>query len=161
MNTEPDDFESLHPNARWAMRLSHALVFFVPVAGPSAALLAAADGLGPPLLRATLWIVLAVSAAVLGWTLGGARWHRTRFLLDGDALRIRRGLFWRSETLVPRSRVQHTDVNRSPLDRRLGLASLKVYTAGTRLAHVSLEGLPAERAVELRDALVAADADVL
>jgi hypothetical protein len=53
------------------------------------------------------------------------------------------------------------DINHGPLDRRLGLATLRVYTAGTRLASVTLDGLPEARALQLRDALVAADPDVV
>ena len=74
---------------------------------------------------------------------------------------MRRGVFWRSETLVPRSRVQHIDLNRGPLDRRFGLATLKVYTAGTKLASVSVDGLPEARAAQLRDALVSHDDDAV
>ena len=158
----PPAFETLHPNARLGMRLAAMLVVALPVAGPSAALLILwdSDAIGFA-AKAAIWLVAVAIAIALGWRLGGARWSRTRFALDEAGLRIRRGLFWRSETLVPRTRVQHTDINRGPLDRKLGLASLKVYTAGTKLASVSLDGLPAERAVELRDALVAAGDDVL
>ena len=48
---------------------------------------------------------------------------------------------WRSITHVPRSRVQHTDVSQGPLERRYGLGTLIVYTAGTDHARVSLPGL--------------------
>src|SRR5690606_41037222 len=59
-----------------------------------------------------------------------------------------------SETLVPHSRVQHVDINHGPIDRRFGLAALKVHTAGTQLSAVSLDGLLRERAEALRDDLV-------
>ena len=155
------DFESLHPKARWGMRLFGMLLLGFVALVPGAILVTTLDDLAPPSVRLGAWFVAIVVALVAGWLLGGVRWSRTRFALDEAGLRIRRGLFWRSETLVPRSRVQHTDINRGPLDRKLGLATLKVYTAGTKLASVALDGLPAERAVELRDALVAAGDDVL
>lgn len=155
-------FETLHPNARFGMRIAAMLAVALPVAGPSAALLILWDSAGVGFAaKAAIWLAAVTVALVVGWRLGNARWSRTVFALDDAGLRIRRGLFWRSETLVPRTRVQHTDINRGPLDRKLGLASLKVYTAGTKLASVSLDGLPAERAIELRDALVAAGDDVL
>ena len=155
------EFESLHPNARWGLCFWQAVVCTLPVAGPAAALLIVSGGFGSAGVNVALWLVLVIVAFALGWRLGLARFHRTRFALDAAGLRIQRGLWWRGETLVPRSRVQHTDINRGPLDRRLGLSTLKVYTAGTRLAHVTLAGLPEARAVELRDALVTADDDVL
>ncbi len=98
---------------------------------------------------------------MLAWRFASARFDRTRFRLDDHGLLIERGVFWRSVTRVPRSRVQHTDINRGPLDRYLGLAGLKVYTAGTSMASVGLEGLPAERALELRDELINAEDDAV
>jgi membrane protein YdbS with pleckstrin-like domain len=50
--------------------------------------------------------------------------------------------------------VQHTDVHSGPLDRRWGLADLTVFTAGTEAAAIRLPGLPVERALALRDALL-------
>lgn len=152
----PDEgFERLHPNARWGFWLSSMLGFLVPYVPMATALLVAWDSGGlSSLAKAGLFVSGAILLLLLGWRFGSVRHARTRFRFDADALRIRRGVIWQSETLVPRSRVQHTDVNRGPLDRRLGLATLKVYTAGTKLASVSLVGLPDARAIELRDALI-------
>lgn len=136
------------------------LVLAVAGGIPCAVLLANRDGAGSG-LRLAVWVGVVIAALAVGWALGNLRYARTGFALDAAGLRIRRGLWWRSETLVPRSRVQHTDINHGPLDRRLGLATLRVYTAGTRLASVALDGLPQARALQLRDALVAADPDVV
>jgi len=109
-------------------------------------------------LSATTWLLVAGGYTLLllvaGWAWAGAQWRRTGWRLDADGLAIRRGVFWRSETLVPRSRVQHVDLGHGPLDRRLGLAGLTVHTAGTRLAAVRLSGLEQATAEALRDALV-------
>jgi membrane protein YdbS with pleckstrin-like domain len=154
-------WEPLPPNARFSLRLFTALGALLPALPPATVLALAWDALGPLPLRIALWLAVLLLAAAFGAWWGGRRWARTAFLLDAGGLRIRRGIAWRSETLVPRSRVQHTDLNRGPLDRRLGLATLKVYTAGTKLASVSLDGLPEARALELRDALVNADDDAV
>lgn len=155
-------WESLHPNARHGMRLGAVLGLIAIYALPAAIVLAAWDSGGWSFVAKFATFALGLLAcAALGWRYAGARYRRTRFALDGAGLRIRRGVVWRSETLVPRSRVQHTDLNRGPLDRRFGLATLKVYTAGTKLASVSIDGLPEARAAELRDALVSDDDDTL
>lgn len=82
-----------------------------------------------------------------------------RYALTPQGLRIQRGVFWRSDSVVPRSRVQHTDLHRGPLDRALGLAGLRVYTAGTEMGRLTLNGLSIERAEALRDALIRVDED--
>jgi hypothetical protein len=99
---------------------------------------------------------LGVVAACLALALWRARlaFRYTRWRLDGDALRVRRGRFWRSEVLVPRARVQHLDIERGPIERRFGLATLVVHTAGTRLNAVRQPGFDEDAATQLRDALV-------
>jgi membrane protein YdbS with pleckstrin-like domain len=81
------------------------------------------------------------------------------YQLDDDGLRLRRGVVWQTVTHVPRSRVQHTDVSQGPLERRYGLGTLVVYTAGTQHARVALPGLAHEVATALRDELRAERVD--
>ena len=155
-------FESLHPHARWSMALGVAIGFGVLYVPAAIGVLVAWNGAGLGSWAKfgvfVLGFVLVMAAA---WWYANARYRRARFALTVDGLRIRRGVFWRSEVLVPRSRVQHTDLNRGPIDRQLGMSSLKVFTAGTKLASVSIDGLPEARAVALRDALVSDDDDAV
>lgn len=53
-----------------------------------------------------------------------------------------------------RARVQHLDIERGPIERRYGLATLVVHTAGTRLSAVRQPGFDEDSANRLRDALV-------
>ena len=82
-----------------------------------------------------------------------ARHKRLRYLVDEGGLRIRRGVFWRKVIWIPISRVQHTDVSQGPLQRRFGLATLTVHTAGTAGASISLAGLEHGIATRLNDHL--------
>lgn len=77
------------------------------------------------------------------------------YSLDELGIEIRRGVMFRRVITVPRSRVQHTDVNQGPIERQLGLAHLVIHTAGTVSAAVSLDGLGFETALEIRSHLVA------
>ena len=70
-----------------------------------------------------------------------ARHRRLRYLVDEGGLRIRSGVFWRKVSWIPISRVQHTDFSQGPVQRRFGLATLTVHTAGTAGASISLAGL--------------------
>ena len=67
---------------------------------------------------------------------------------------MRRGIVWHKEVLVPRSRVQHLDLERGPIERHFGLATLVVHTAGTRVHALRQSGFLDDDAVALRDALL-------
>ncbi|HYW31252.1 MAG TPA: PH domain-containing protein [Gemmatimonas sp.] len=79
------------------------------------------------------------------------------FRVDDDGIEIRRGIMFRSIISVPRSRVQHTDVSQGPLERRHGLGTLLIYTAGVSHTVVPLPGIEHERAIVIRDLLLPRD----
>lgn len=100
------------------------------------------------------WAGLVI--VLVWWTY---RWpeisHRhASYRVDEDGVEIRRGVFWRTVINVPRSRVQHLDVSQSPLERRYGLGTLVMYTAGTHHARVGLSGLDHTRALLIRGHLL-------
>lgn len=104
--------------------------------------------------RIALGVACLAAAGSIGAWFGRARWSRTSWRLDERGLQVRRGLVWRSELLVPRTRVQHLDLERGPIERRHGLATLVVHTAGTRLYALRQSGFLDADAVALRDALL-------
>ena len=117
-------------------------------------------------LPAGLWgaAVGLLVGIVFGAWLGRRRLTRTRWRLDAQGLGLRRDLMWQLETRIPISRVQHLDLRRGPLERRAGLATLIVHTAGTRMSAVTVSGLDEADAERLRDTLshqLDQDADAL
>jgi len=76
-----------------------------------------------------------------------------RYVVRDDSLYLTRGVFTIVQTIVPYVRVQHIDTRRSAFERALGLASLVVYTAGSRGADVTIPGLTPERAEKLQSRL--------
>ena len=111
---------------------------------------------------------------VPGWLalVGVAAWHLQRwpaiayrhasYRVDDLGIEIRQGVFWRAITNVPRSRVQHTDVSQGPVERKFGLGTLVIHTAGTAHSRVSLEGLEYETARRIRAYLLpAGDGDAV
>ncbi|MCP3980579.1 MAG: PH domain-containing protein [bacterium] len=132
-------------------------------AGILAAVTLVATTINLLVMRPALPVTLAV---VIGWiTLNGAvlcliylwpavAFRYTSYVVDERGLRIRRGVVWRSDLVVPQTRVQHTDVSQGPIKRAFGVASLIVHTAGTENASVSLGGLEVETAYRIRDYLI-------
>ncbi|MCV7526617.1 PH domain-containing protein [Micrococcus luteus] len=71
-----------------------------------------------------------------------------------DDVLWREGILFRSVHAVPYGRLQYVDVSDGPLLRRAGLQTLTLKTAAAG-GDVTLEGVPRERAEELREVLMA------
>ena len=140
-----------------------ALFAVVTLAAIGVALLTADDM--PSWLRRVLPLLWL--AAVLLLATHAHRWpvreyRHTSYRVDARGIEIRRGVYWRVVINVPRSRVQHTDVSQGPLERRYGLGTLVIYTAGTDHARIELPGLAHGVAVALREQLLpSGDADAV
>jgi membrane protein YdbS with pleckstrin-like domain len=155
---ELEGFRQLDPRTIPFQRTGAAIFSAVVALGSGIlAVISLADD-GPSLVSiavtAALWLI---GNGLFSWH--GQRWQaidyrHTWYRLDDRGIEIRRGVFWREVINVPRSRVQHTDVSQGPLERRYGLGTLVVYTAGTDHAKVTLSGLAHEVALELREQLM-------
>jgi membrane protein YdbS with pleckstrin-like domain len=101
--------------------------------------------------------VLAVLALGCIWAtvvLSRLSYRNTRYAVTDQRIDIQRGILWKALICVPRSRIQHVKIGQGPLERRFGLASLTIHTAGTANASVGLSGLAYETAAQLRDLLM-------
>ena len=103
---------------------------------------------------AASWIVAAAGLCWLAQHWPAIDYSHTSYRVDDEGIEIRRGVWWRTVTNVPRSRVQHTDVSQGPLERNHGLGTLVVYTAGTDHAKVELGGLDHQLALRIREHLL-------
>ena len=79
------------------------------------------------------------------------RYRAWGYWMDGEELRLRRGLWTRVHTLVPLDHVQHLDVSQGPLERLLGICSLVLHTAGTLHSQIVVPGLTRATAERMRD----------
>jgi membrane protein YdbS with pleckstrin-like domain len=75
------------------------------------------------------------------------------YMLRDDDLLFRRGIMFQRFVAVPYGRMQLVDINRGPLARAVGLSELKLVTAAAA-SNVTIPGLPAQDAEDLRDRLV-------
>ncbi|HEX6996485.1 MAG TPA: PH domain-containing protein [Gammaproteobacteria bacterium] len=133
-----------------------ALIGAVPVAAAGAVFTISMLVAGGP-VGDVLWIAYPLLLAALGlnaWWYPAARYRRLRYRLDPTGITIMDGILWRTESSVARVRIQHTDISQGPLQRRYGVATLKLYTAGSRFTKIELPGLEYGDAVRLRDRLL-------
>ncbi len=85
-----------------------------------------------------------------------SQWHNFEgHKVRGVALRekdisVRKGLFWQQRTLLPFNRVQHIEIHRNPIERKLGLSSLRIFTAGGSGVDLQISGLENERAEKIK-----------
>ncbi|MFQ3787076.1 PH domain-containing protein [Halomonas sp. A29] len=103
-----------------------------------------------PWLTAGVATLGAVSV-LMGWC--DAR--RRAYGLRQHDLIYRRGLLVRRIQVLPLARLQHVETLSNPVERVFGLVRLACFTAGGRGADMVLEGLTAERAVAIRQHLLA------
>ena len=161
------EYHSLDPRSIQVQRIGGwiftAVVGTLSVIGGGTAVVAVEDA--PAWLRVALPLLWLAGISLLAWH--AYRWppldyRHTSYRVDGQGIEIRKGVYWRVVIHVPRSRVQHTDVSEGPVERRFGLGTLVIYTAGTDHARVDLAGLEHAVAVRLRDHLLpSGDADAV
>ena len=109
---------------------------------------------GLAILQLVAWLVLVLVAFWHAVRWPARAYEHTFYRVDDQGIEIRKGVYWRVVINVPRSRVQHIDVSQGPIERRYGLGTLVVYTAGTEHAKVELEGLEHGRALQIREHLL-------
>jgi len=98
--------------------------------------------------------VVAAIAFVLYWI---PRYHETiSYTVGSDEVSWQRGVWFRTTGIVPYRKITNVDVSQGPLSRRLGIASVKLQTAGYSAskssAEISITGI--ERHEALRDMLM-------
>jgi membrane protein YdbS with pleckstrin-like domain len=103
------------------------------------------------------WVIVVIFLVWMSERWPVIEYRYIRYRVDAEGLQIRRGVWWRHIINVPRSRIQHTDVSQGPLERRYGLGTLVVHTAGTQHARVELGGLDHASAINIRDYLLPRD----
>lgn len=102
--------------------------------------------------RATLVILAFIG--VIGLFTRTLAWERMRFSFDGSVLRVDSGVLSRNHRSLDVARIQQVEIHRGPIQRMLGLAAIRVETAGSATEpEVDLRVLPEADAVALRTAV--------
>jgi len=150
ITSDPDgDLAKVHPNYKSALRLQTIIIaipFLIVALIIEAAI--ADEGMLPP--GAVAGGVLLI-ALLLVLRVPSRRFHARGYNMSDDRLRVVRGIWWHSDTVVPFGRVQHIDVDQGPIERFFDIATLTLHTAGNHNASVNLPGLQQDLAKDMRE----------
>ena len=89
----------------------------------------------------------------IGWPMADLRYRAWRWGLDHRWVESRSGVIVRTTQIVPRSRVHTLTTSTGPLDRRLGLTTVVIHTAGTHTPNLTIPHLGEEAVARLRKEL--------
>ncbi len=140
------DWQKLHKDFIRRMQVQHALIALAPLAGATVFTV---------LLHALLIPTLFLWTLAVGFAIVFVSWPRISVPRRGYVVRdkdivFRSGVIWRSVTAIPYNRIQHVETSNTPLDRKFGVATLQLFTAGGSGGDLKIDGLGAEVAEQLR-----------
>jgi membrane protein YdbS with pleckstrin-like domain len=145
-DTDDLDWEQLHPLYARALRIVAAIVLTIIAVAMTALTLIANIPLTPVVV---LYSLLALAAAIaLIWP--GVSVPRQGYVLRDNDILFRKGVIWRSVTAIPFNRIQHVETSSTPIDRKLELATLQLFTAGGAGGDLKIGGLGKNAAEKLR-----------
>ena len=64
------------------------------------------------------------------------------------------GLIFRKTIALPFNRIQHSEINQGPIERKFNLASLSIFTAGGNNSDLAIPGLLNEDAQEIKSFII-------
>lgn len=127
METELN-YQRLDKDARKCMRISAVIVWGIMLI-PAFVFLLFMELFSE---KAALWIYIgAVFFAIVYVILVPAiRYARYRYAVDEEAIRVREGFLWITESIVPMERLHKLSLSQGPVDRLFKLSKVQVTTAG-------------------------------
>ena len=72
------------------------------------------------------WLLITVP--ILAWI--PAFYRSLRYVIDSDAIRAKKGVFWRKRVAVPYAKITNIDMTQDPVERVFNLGTVHVQTAG-------------------------------
>lgn len=102
------------------------------------------------------YVVLGVlvTFAVLSIILNILGFRRKGYALRERDVSFQEGVLWKSHTVIPFHRIQHSEVTQGPVESMFELATLSVYTAGGSASDLTISGLQQEEAHQIKDFLL-------
>ncbi|MBT3383621.1 MAG: PH domain-containing protein [Prolixibacteraceae bacterium] len=125
------------------------IIFFLVLAGAFTTFLIISEGKPPTYILSIVISVLVFLIAFIS-ILTVLEFPRRGYLLREKDLSYQKGLITYKLISVPFNRIQHVEVNQGVFEKILKLSSVKIFTAGGQASDLSIHGLPAEIAQNLK-----------
>lgn len=94
-----------------------------------------ADAVQAPLIAGSVFMTVVILSGLYSYL----KWKRFDYFFTDDSLKITKGVIKRSDRDIPLSRIQNVDVKRNLVHRILGVAVVKLETAGGDTTEASLK----------------------
>ena len=104
------------------------------------------------LLAGVIALAVVLIGVVTAEVIAARRFRAWGYAERAEDLLVRRGVLVERLSVVPYGRMQFVDVVAGPLERRFGLATVRLHTAAAA-SDARVPGLPADEAERLRDRL--------
>ena len=95
-----------------------------------------------------IWAIAIVGFVSTAYTIFADK--RKFYALREQDLNYKSGLIFCKTVSQPMLRIQHVELKRGPIDRKIGLAKLQVFSAGGAMHTFEIPGLPLEKAESIR-----------
>lgn len=143
-----DDLEWQQLDAHYVrrMQIERLIIALIAIAGSTLPNFFLGRGFDPSV---PLWaLVIVIAIPFLVWPLISV--PRCGYVVRDKDIVFRSGVVWRSVTAIPYNRVQHVETSNTPMDRKFGIANLKIFTAGGSGGDLQILGLSLDTAEQLR-----------
>jgi hypothetical protein len=99
------------------------------------------------------WAALVVAVWIASMIITAKAFPYRGYLIREKDIAYQRGLIRYKLTSIPFNRIQHVELNQGIIAKRMGLATLKIYTAGSSADDLEIPGLPVATAGQIREFL--------
>lgn len=144
---EEINFTPLAPNAHWE-NIIVTLIFVLPLVAAAFFVAIKVEHMPEPLKYSIFSLAPVVLLYAIWFAYTSVK--RTGIAIREHDFVLKRGIFWQKLILVPFNRIQHIETHRNPLERKMDLASIKLFTAGGMGADLAINGLEVDRAENIR-----------
>jgi membrane protein YdbS with pleckstrin-like domain len=95
------------------------------------------------------YLILLVISAAMSWV----SYRNKAYAFREHDVMFRYGIISTNTTVIPYNRVQHVSLHEGFVSRKLGLAKIQIFTAGSSTGDIAIPGIKVEQAIKIRELL--------